>query len=160
MLPSRPAERRLFYHRDHRVSRLGREMQATKPKTGCECTEPGFCKRHGVEKPAHFVRLCQTRPSYFNAWEEGKGPRQQHDAMPKFPSLPKQVWNLAKSLAAFVSDGCKTLPRGDYEARLKICDQCGFREGGRCIKCGCNLALKARGRAFACPESKWPDPRR
>jgi len=125
--------------------------------TACECTEPGFCKRHGIDKSQRLYELCQTRPKYFDAWEEGRGPKQERPAM---PPVRKQVWNLAKSLAAFVSDGCKTLPRGDYEARLKICDQCGFREGGRCIKCGCNLALKARGRAFVCPESKWPDPRR
>lgn len=51
--------------------------------TGCICTTPGFCKRHGVEKSAHWVHLCQTEESYFKAWEKGKGPGQQRNLSPK-----------------------------------------------------------------------------
>lgn len=44
----------------------------------CQCTisEGGYCERHKVRKSAPWVRLCQTRESYFRAWEEGRGPGQ------------------------------------------------------------------------------------
>jgi len=72
------------------------------------------------------------------------------------PSLARQAWNLARSLADFVADGCKTLGESEYRRRLEICDTCPLRRGNRCLKCGCRLSLKARGRAFKCPENKWP----
>jgi len=71
------------------------------------------------------------------------------------PSLRRQAWNLATSLAAFVSDGLKLVDADEYKRRLEICDGCDRRSGGRCSKCGCNLAIKARGRAFRCPLGKW-----
>ena len=45
----------------------------------CECSIPdgGYCNRHHIEKTAHFVLLCHTRPEYFQAWELGIGPRQR-----------------------------------------------------------------------------------
>jgi hypothetical protein len=73
------------------------------------------------------------------------------------PSLPRQAWNLARSLADFVADGLKTVAFDEYRRRLEICDGCQFRLDNRCRKCGCRLSLKARGRAFRCPANKWPD---
>ena len=45
-------------------------------KTGCECTGPGFCQRHGIYKGPGWFRLCQNAPGYFAAWEQGRGPGQ------------------------------------------------------------------------------------
>jgi hypothetical protein len=64
---------------------------------------------------------------------------------------------LARSLALFVADGLQTLAVDDYERRLEICEGCERRRGNRCLECGCNLAWKARGKAFACPLGKWPE---
>ena len=72
------------------------------------------------------------------------------------PSLVRQAWNLARSLADFVADGCRTVTADEYRARLEICDACDHRRHNRCMKCGCRLSLKAQGRAFKCPEAKWP----
>jgi hypothetical protein len=74
----------------------------------------------------------------------------------KPPPLPRQAWNLARSLADFVADGCRTVTPDEYRRRLEICDACDHRRANRCLKCGCRLSLKARGRAFQCPEGKWP----
>jgi hypothetical protein len=74
----------------------------------------------------------------------------------KLPSLVQQAWNLAGSLVDFIADGCRTVTKDQYRRRLEICDACEFRLGNRCVKCGCRLALKARGRAFRCPLGKWP----
>ncbi|MBC8356991.1 MAG: hypothetical protein H8E66_33890 [Planctomycetes bacterium] len=72
------------------------------------------------------------------------------------PGLARQAWNLAASLASFVADGCKTVTEQEYQARLEICDPCDQRHRNLCLKCGCSLSLKARGRAFQCPLNKWP----
>ena len=74
----------------------------------------------------------------------------------KPPSLSRQAWNLARSLADFAADGFKTVTEDQYRERLEICDTCDHRRGNRCLKCGCRLSLKACGRAFKCPLNKWP----
>ena len=47
-------------------------------QNSCECDIPdgGFCERHGVNKPPHFVKLCRTKKAYWLAWEQGRGPEQ------------------------------------------------------------------------------------
>jgi hypothetical protein len=108
-----------------------------------------------------LFELCRTRADYFQAWERGQGPG-QNAATPGeapatvFPPLHRQAWNLARALADFVADGMKTVSEEEYQARLEICDGCDQRRGNRCLKCGCRLTLKARGRAFRCPLDKWP----
>ena len=86
--------------------------------------------------------------------------RPEFVSSPAMPSLIRQGWNLAASLAAFVADGLHLCTKEQYEIRMTICDACvppeGFRVGHRCAKCGCNLPIKARGRAFQCPPGKWP----
>lgn len=71
------------------------------------------------------------------------------------PTFNQQVWNFASSVAAFVADGCHLVTKEQYQSRLEICSSCEDRRGGACSRCGCNLALKAQGRAFACPIAKW-----
>lgn len=46
-------------------------------KTKCECPLAGYCNRHGVNKTPHEHKLCQNHPTYFKAWEEGRGPGQE-----------------------------------------------------------------------------------
>src|SRR5688500_7652242 len=48
----------------------------------CICTLAGHCSRHNLEKPAAWVRLCQTRPAYRTAWDKGTGPGQFDNVKP------------------------------------------------------------------------------
>jgi hypothetical protein len=73
----------------------------------------------------------------------------------KLPPLGRRLWNAAVSLAEFVTDGCHTVTAEQYAERLETCDSCPERQNTRCLRCGCNLAVKARGRAFKCPLGKW-----
>lgn len=80
------------------------------------------------------------------------------------PIRPKQdlttynkMFNLLSSVKDFISDGFTLVSKEDYETRLNICNECQFRVNNTCSKCGCNLSLKATGRAFQCPEHKWPE---
>jgi hypothetical protein len=84
--------------------------------------------------------------------------RDMNEIQRRFPGLASQAWNLATALAEFVADGCRTVSAEEYHRRLEICDTCDERRGNRCLKCGCRLSLKARGRAFRCPLDKWPAP--
>jgi glycosyltransferase involved in cell wall biosynthesis len=87
----------------------------------CECTIPGggFCDRHGVDKSAHWVGLCQGRKlAYWRAWELGIGPGQRQAArMPApqrewDPSMPSRglgdtVARVASAIGMKPCGGCK-----------------------------------------------------
>jgi hypothetical protein len=73
----------------------------------------------------------------------------------KLPPLSRQTWNLVHAIVEFVSDGLQTVTADQYRRRLAICDSCECRRNNRCLKCGCRLSLKARGRVFRCPLDKW-----
>jgi len=70
-------------------------------------------------------------------------------------TLLSKPWNLFRSLRAFMADGCYTLTAEEYRRRLMTCTHCGERDRSTCARCGCRLALKARGRAFTCPLGRW-----
>jgi hypothetical protein len=71
------------------------------------------------------------------------------------PPLTAQATNLFQSVVAFVGDGCALVDDTEYCQRLQTCRACDRRTGERCTACGCWIALKARGRAFACPLGRW-----
>src|SRR5437660_655754 len=99
------------------------------PATPCEChpTEfPFVCPRHRCRKTAHWHMLCRERMTYFELWEQGGGPGQpipgqtiSGQPLPgegtqgngAGPRLAQQAWSLASSVAAFVADGCRTIPQ-------------------------------------------------
>lgn len=124
-------------------------------------TKPGFCDQEFDEKEGLYV--CKTCGWKFH--KIAHRPCKDKTSQPKqrdknsMPPVKQQAWNLAVSLKDFVSDGFKLVDKEDYEARLQICDDCEFRKGNRCSKCGCNLKVKAKGRAFKCPEDKWDKPK-
>jgi hypothetical protein len=75
-------------------------------------------------------------------------------AQTEFPPMRKQMWNVARALAAFVANP-RFVAREEYVARLDVCHDCDQRRDERCLQCGCALSLKARGAAFDCPLRKW-----
>lgn len=44
--------------------------------TPCECTEPGWCVRHKLNKTPFLFRVCRMNASIFTLWENGSGPGQ------------------------------------------------------------------------------------
>ena len=50
--------------------------------TPCECPFAGWCERHRCHKPPAFHQLCRRQIEYFQAWEEGRGPRLRQDRDP------------------------------------------------------------------------------
>lgn len=66
-----------------------------------------------------------------------------------------RAWNFAIAIARFVADGCATVTVGQYRQRLKTCQPCEHRVGGKCLQCGCWVQIKARLPSEKCPEGKW-----
>lgn len=117
----------------------------------CQILNGGWCDRHHCQKTPHWVMLCRTHPGYFGLWEDGRGPGQVEREM---PPLLKEAWNVAAAVLAFVANP-GFVDAQTYHTRLSACNRCDKRVGNRCSVCGCFLAIRARGRAWECPEKKW-----
>lgn len=95
------------------------------------------------------VRNCDGCPvaNKLN-WQEGE--------RPELPSLAVRAVNAAGAAAQFAADAFQCIEPEQHAERMRICDSCEYRNGDFCAQCGCQLSLKARGRAFQCPVGKWP----
>jgi hypothetical protein len=77
------------------------------------------------------------------------------------PSVAQMAKNVTKSLItntkAFVTGKGLTLTTEDADARLTICKGCDFFDSNktRCLKCGCQMAVKTYLKAEKCPIGKW-----
>ena len=72
------------------------------------------------------------------------------------PSLATQGWSFAKAVTKYVATGGKKVDESRYAERMAICDNCEYRSGARCLKCGCFLEMKAAWASADCPIGKWP----
>lgn len=76
-----------------------------------------------------------------------------------FPSIGKQVKNLAFSFTNVVSEAFKTgkviASKELIQTRMAKCNSCEFRYSDRCSECGCVLAYKVGLQAEKCPRGKW-----
>ena len=150
--------------------------------TPCECPMAGFCERHQVNKSKHLHKLCQTKPSYFQMWEDCKGPLQfcteeekrqtivnkveeqekkEYDKEMRekisLPSPQRQAMNFASAMTKHVLSGFKRVTDEEKNRRLEICKGCPFfiSHSNRCEKCGCFLLAKAGWTTQHCPIDKW-----
>lgn len=118
------------------------------------CRHPALDARGQTVTPS-ICRGCAIRDLTGDAALRSLQERAEKSKPSQPPPLWQQVWSFTAAMAAFVADGCTTVDRTEYARRLSICDACEQRRGSRCLKCGCGLPLKARGRAFRCPLEKW-----
>jgi len=143
-------------------------------KTQCECQGPGYCARHKVRKNELLFKLCQQRPDYFQAWEEGRGPRQL-TSYNKIPQTKLPLDFISKS-RRYLTERDKWYKAGKpirsdkeiFRIFTEICSKCEHfnkksEKLGSCKVCGCYL--KPKGLSFnkiawattTCPASqpKW-----
>ncbi len=72
-------------------------------------------------------------------------------------SRTHQAWNAARSVAAFLGDGCKFVDKEVYAKRIARCDTCPHRNNTTCRLCGCYVNIKAKLNSQTCPIGKWAD---
>jgi Family of unknown function (DUF6171) len=112
-------------------------------------------KRTGVE---HYRKLCSE------AYHDHKRMREKISLMarePEFPSLAAQAGNalgaLGRAAGQLLNGGPVLVDTEELERRLAICRACDQYRDGRCLRCGCAVALKARleSETGKCPLLKW-----
>ncbi|MEJ7594317.1 MAG: DUF6171 family protein [Planctomycetaceae bacterium] len=138
--------------------------------TDCECTEPGFCRRHQCVKGYWQHRLCRRQPSVFEAYEKGIGPGQNGEIVVAVdgetsqdsthgPGLLQRGLNFAKASVRHVASGMTTVTDEVYEGRLTVCRNCEFCDLQHLVclrpECGCFLNVKAKWASESCPAGKW-----
>jgi hypothetical protein len=125
--------------------------------TPCECTQAGWCPRHQCEKTEHWVHLCQTRPDYFELYEQGLGPGQ---LKPQEPGLIRKAFTFGRAVVRHVVNRGREASEELYQARLAVCKDCEFLDQERRVcqdpRCGCFVDRKARWESENCPQGKWP----
>lgn len=77
----------------------------------------------------------------------------------KMPSLPRQLVEVTKSMAASLTHLARTghlaAAPEVIERRIKTCEGCNHFTGQRCRSCGCFVPAKAALAAESCPLGKW-----
>lgn len=110
---------------------------------------------HAQEQESEGCSTCgknKNRPRRPLDTPSLKTPEQEYNA----PNLMTQGWSFAKAVGAYVKSGMKNISEEDYAERMRICDTCEWRSGGRCMKCGCFIDRKAGWASADCPIGKWP----
>ena len=107
-------------------------------------------------------KLCPKCKDMVQVEEEGKveqGIEVGEKVVEKgeLPPLMEQAANFGHSMVNFAASGFKTTGKGDYDRRLSICHACpaNMFNGGRCMDCGCVVALKAKVETEKCPLGFW-----
>lgn len=73
----------------------------------------------------------------------------------KPPGIIRKAVNLVGSAAAHIANGGRLVPDAVHAERVALCKACEYFRAGACLKCGCNIRLKAKSAALACPVGKW-----
>lgn len=115
------------------------------------CTwENGICTKCGEINPVPHI------PNVLNYCNV------QKQEQIKEPTFVKKTINIAKAVARVVTSSEPLIVSPEtYENRLKICDDCEYKDQVKeaCRKCGCSLAGKILNKAKyateSCPISKW-----
>lgn len=77
---------------------------------------------------------------------------------PTLTSMAKDVSNTAINAIRMAIKTGEILAQDDViKRRITICNsnECGYKRGVKCQKCGCFLSLKTAVAAATCPIGKW-----
>lgn len=125
--------------------------------------EDGDCKRCGQTRRPMSLNSVVAEIALRNVDPDKHGRLEQQlvTAMAKqgpAPRIARRVWNLAEAIRGYHTEDGLWTSREEYARRISICDVCEYRINTSCQKCGCSLALKAKGAGFRCPEGRWDEP--
>jgi hypothetical protein len=80
---------------------------------------------------------------------------------PQYPSMIQMGKNLGsdiiKNIKSISSGNPLSVSNETLNHRKSICNSCEFFDKGseRCVKCGCDMAIKTYLKASTCPIGKW-----
>lgn len=74
-------------------------------------------------------------------------------------SVLLRIPHFVEAVAKHAADGFAKVTHEQLRDRLTACQECPFRNGLSCSKCGCWTALKAGMRSENCPAHppRWPN---
>jgi len=96
-----------------------------------------------------------------NAIEQNRIKSMASSNKSNYPSISQMAQNLGGEIIKNVQSVAAGNPLSADDAegnrRKSICNSCEFfnKEGDRCTKCGCFMAVKAYLKASTCPIGKW-----
>jgi hypothetical protein len=71
------------------------------------------------------------------------------------PPIMDMAKNLLRDTTAWAKSGFESSSQEEVDRRLSICGDCEHFKEGRCMVCGCYMALKAKLATGSCPKGKW-----
>lgn len=114
----------------------------------CTVDKNGYCAAHGRVHKGEELMWCLSDTPYGEEFREWLGPPKT-----KPPSLLTQAATLATAVVQHAAAG---FPAAENQPqRLAICMGCEFFQAPRCLKCGCNVRVKAAMGLEKCPVGKW-----
>ncbi len=117
----------------------------------CTCKSgDDFCPRYN-RAMGRYWQFCQGTSGLGRAKEEA-----YLGALAKTPGIASQLLGFGKALLDHALAGLPQVADATYQERLAVCQACPLLSAGKCIRCGCEIALKARWSEQKCPEMKWP----
>ncbi len=135
---------------------------------GCECSEPGLCKRYRTHATRRRWEICQgidvdpqIRAGHVRMWHEDLlAPPGAIVGTPEYASMPPWGWPRRMAAAAwaalqFMRTGFALTPAQIHRARLRICQSCEHWSGSTCRICGCHQVVKLHLPFERCPIGKW-----
>jgi len=117
-------------------------------RDNCPIPDGGDCPRHGIFKPAHWVRLCREKERYWQAWEEGRGPGQARPEKQAYP--PRSAVSRANKTPARAQArrlACTECPDGNWNETRGFCPLVAGRP--------CTMRSLFNGNRLVCKH--WPE---
>ena len=101
------------------------------------------CADCGFTFHKHFYKNCQSKKT------------EAEEGIVDKPNLLDKAAKLGGAIYNHVAGGMTTASKELADKRLEICNQCEFRAGVDCGKCGCMLDAKIWFNEEECPVGKW-----
>lgn len=119
----------------------------------CECSEPGYCKYHNINKTNELYKACKLDRATFSQFEV----ENPVDKPVVPPSILEKAINYVSAEIKHTYHGRGEVSPKVYDYRMNICKSCPlFVESDKtCLKCGCYLEVKCKWIEQSCPEGKW-----
>lgn len=125
----------------------------------CDCSGPGMCPRHQIEKSEALFRICRSDEEQRAKWDSLV---ESHEASSGV-DLPNNAVRAFRFTKAFFKAAINGFPSRDIDEINRIadiCQTCEHFNGSACVQCGCRVNRthylnKIASAGQSCPIGKW-----